>query len=68
VSVNNIRSSRVEEAIVVAGGRITLSHVVRDGVSVGVCVSYHGKGACFEVCLRAATHSPLTTEEKSPFH
>jgi hypothetical protein len=65
---NNVRSRRVEEVIVIAGGRSTLPHVVRDGVSVGVCVSYHAKGACFEGCLRAATHSPLTTEEKSPFH
>jgi hypothetical protein len=64
VFANNVRSHHVEEAIVVAGDRDTLSHIVRDGVSVGVCVSYHAKWACFEGCLRVATHFPLTAEEK----
>jgi hypothetical protein len=65
---NNVRAHRMEEAIVVAGGRGTLPHIVWAGVSVGVCVSYHAKGACFEGCLRAATRFPLTAEEKGPFH
>jgi hypothetical protein len=65
---NNVRARRMEEAIVVAGGRGTLPHIVRDGASVGVCVSYHAKGVCFEGCLCAATHSPLAADEKGPFH
>jgi hypothetical protein len=65
---NNVRARRVEEAIVAAEGRSALPHIVRDGVSLCLCVSYHAKGACFDGCLRAATHSPLTAEEKGPFH
>jgi hypothetical protein len=65
---NNVRARRVEEAIVAAGGRSALPHIVRDGVSLCFCVSYHAKGACFDGCLRAVTQSPLTAEEKGPFH
>jgi hypothetical protein len=68
VFVNNVRARRVEEAIVLAGGRETLPKIDHDGVSVGVCVSYHGKGACFEGCIRTGSHSPLTAAEKVPFH
>jgi hypothetical protein len=40
---NNLRARRVEEAINLAGGRDTLLKIYRDGVSIGVCVSYNGK-------------------------
>jgi hypothetical protein len=65
---DNVRAHRVEEAIVAAGARSAPSQIVRDGVSMGLCVSYQAKGACFDGCLRAATHPPLTAEEKGPFH
>jgi hypothetical protein len=65
---NNVRARRVEEAIVAAGGRSALPHIVRDGVLMCVCVSYHAKGACFDGCIRAVTHSPFTAEERGPFH
>jgi hypothetical protein len=64
----NVRARRVEEAIVAAGGRSALPHIFRYGVSMCLCVSYHAKETCFDSCLRAATHSPLTAEEKGPFH
>jgi hypothetical protein len=68
VFANNARSHRVEQAITLAGAHDNLPRIIRAGVSVGVCVSYHGKGACFEGCIRDGSHSPLTAEEKVPFH
>jgi hypothetical protein len=35
---NNVRSRRAEEAITLAGGCDTLPHIIRVGVSMGVCV------------------------------
>jgi hypothetical protein len=64
---NNVRSRRVEEAILLAG-RSALPELVRGRVLVGMWVSYHDKGSCFEGCHRAASHSPLTAAEKEPFH
>jgi hypothetical protein len=39
---NTVRSRRVEEAIDLAGGQETLLKIDCDGVSIGVCVYYHG--------------------------
>jgi hypothetical protein len=33
-----------------------------------MCVSWHGKGQCFDNCGRVADHGPLTPEESSAFH
>jgi hypothetical protein len=65
---NNVRSRRIDDAIEMAGGVESLPKITRGGTTVGVCVSYHAKGSCFEGCLRASNHCPLTAAEKTPFH
>jgi hypothetical protein len=64
---NNVRTRRVEDTIQLAG-RSALPELVRGGQSIGMCVSYHAKGSCFEGCQRTASHGPLTAAEKAPFH
>jgi hypothetical protein len=60
----NVRARRVEEATSLASVRNTLPEIVREGVSIGVCVSYHGKGSCFEGCIRARSHRLLSGAEQ----
>jgi hypothetical protein len=64
---NNVRTRRVEGAIQLAG-RSALPELVRGRQSIGMCVSYHTKGSCFEGCQRAASDGPLTAAENAPFH
>jgi hypothetical protein len=65
---NNVRSRRIDDAIEMAGGMESLPKITRGGITVGVCVSYQAKCSCFEGCLRASNHCPLTAAEKAPFH
>jgi hypothetical protein len=65
---NNVRSRRIDDAIEMAGGMESLPKITHGGTTVGVCVSYHAKGSCFEGCLHASNHCPLTASEKTPFH
>jgi hypothetical protein len=61
----NVRSRSVTAAIAVAGPP---PNVTRGGVSMCMCVSWHGKGMCVEPCKRAADHGNLTVEEAVDFH
>jgi hypothetical protein len=63
-----VRNRRVEEAIGLAGGIDAVPKVTRGGASHMMCVSYHGKGACYEGCARAVTHTPLSAAEATVFH
>jgi hypothetical protein len=63
-----VRNRRVDEAIDIAGGIEAVPKVTRGGSAHVVCVSYHGKGSCYELCQRAATHTPLSTPEAALFH
>jgi hypothetical protein len=65
---NNGRARRVKEAISLAGGSDTLPEIMHEGVSIGVCISYHGKELCFEGCIMAGSHIPLTSAEQVPCH
>jgi hypothetical protein len=60
----NVRSRSVTAAIAVAGPP---PNVTRGGVSMCMCVSWHGKGMCVEPCERAADHGNLTVEETTAF-
>jgi hypothetical protein len=42
--------------------------VVRSGTRVNICVSWHGRGKCFELCERAADHGVLSKAEVTDFH
>jgi hypothetical protein len=64
----NVRERRVDEAIVVGGGREAMPKLTRNGVAGLLCISYHAKGTCFENCRRSASHNPLSVPEAQAFH
>jgi D-alanyl-D-alanine dipeptidase len=42
--------------------------VVRSGTRYPLCVSWNGRGKCFEFCERAADHEELSEAEATDFH
>jgi hypothetical protein len=62
----NVRSRRVVDAIALAGG--SPPDVTRGGASGAMCVSWHGKGQCFDNCGRVTDHGTLSVAESTAFH
>jgi hypothetical protein len=62
----NVRAKRVVEAITQVGG--PPPDVLRGGLMGAMCVSWHGKGQCFDNCGRVADHGTLTPDEAAAFH
>jgi hypothetical protein len=64
----NLRERRVDEAIIVCGGREAMPKLTRNGVAGLLCISYHAKGTCFENCRRSASRNPLSAPEAQACH
>jgi hypothetical protein len=62
----NVRARRVADAIALAGG--SPPDVLRGGAMGAMCISWHGKGQCFDNCGRAADHGTLSADEAVAFH
>jgi len=61
----NVWTRTVAEAITRGGPPPVMN---RNGNMVPTCVSWHGKGTCFDNCRRAADHGRHTNTEKEQFH
>jgi hypothetical protein len=66
--VNHVRERPMDEAFALAGGRDSGPMVVRSGAPEPLCISWHAKGSCFELCTRCATHNTLSALETTSFH
>jgi hypothetical protein len=62
----NVRAKRVVGAITQTGG--PPPDVLRGGLMGAMCVSWHGKGQCFDNCGSVTDHGTLTPDESAAFH
>jgi hypothetical protein len=65
---NNVRDRYVDQDFAVTGGQDAGPTVVRGGATTPLCISWHAKGSCFELCARRATHNVLSAAEATTFH
>jgi hypothetical protein len=63
-----MRDRSEDQAFAEAGGQDAGPTVVRGGATTPLCISWHAKGSCFELCARRATHNVLSAAEATIFH
>jgi len=61
---NNVRARSVSDAIARGGAPPVM---LRAGAQVPTCVSWHGKGTCYDNCRRSTDHIQHTNAEREQF-